>query len=321
MTQTATAAYGQLTAGDLTGFEREARQLVLDAIKRGATGRLSNRGHVILRSPDGVRTASVARKFGWNRSGDNARSSVERLFTDVAELVTVPPEPARTAKRMTALAAALTDAVAVQQDSPAPATDSVAAEGKTDHRSIPDGILRCADCGWETLWKRGLARHRQTRHGDLSVKQAAEARTGQPQRSHTRQPSKPGPAGGYACAVCGYTRPTASGVGGHQGHTGHRGTIPITAAPQSRAEAAPAVQPPAAPAKASAARTEPPEAPSKPAAAPAVQPPAVTAPEQLLLTVRQLVAPDLLAAVAELRLSLAIVTAERDEARRLLDRG
>lgn len=307
------APYGALTARDLSGFDAEPRALVLDAIARGATGRLSNRGHVILRSPDGVRTAAVQRKFTNNRGAQNSRAGVERLFRDVPLTLAEPPR--------TAVAAALAEAVKTRDVAPepepaAPQRDS----GKPDPRSIPDGVLGCADCNFETLWKRGLARHRQTAHGDLSARQRLELRTGHPVTSKwlpkgkTLPPALLPAADGYACAVCGKRGATPQAVGGHLSQSGHRGVIPWTggagtkAAP-SAAQPVPAVRVPAEAAKPSAARTE-----------PSLAALALSNAETLLLAVRQAVAPELLAELTDMRLRLAVVTAERDEARRLLSR-
>lgn len=73
-------AYTKLTAADLRGFDREAKKLVLWAMEQGATGKVSSKGHAILRGPDG-RTASVSPKWVLaNRSAQNTRASVARLF-------------------------------------------------------------------------------------------------------------------------------------------------------------------------------------------------------------------------------------------------
>jgi hypothetical protein len=72
--------YTKLTKADLRGFDAESTKLILWAIEQGATGKVSNRGHCILRGPDG-RTTAVARKMtSQNRTAQNTRAQVARLF-------------------------------------------------------------------------------------------------------------------------------------------------------------------------------------------------------------------------------------------------
>lgn len=74
------SAYGKLEKADLRGFDAESTKLILWAMDQGATGKVSNKGHAILRGPDG-RTASVPRLMkNRNRSDKNTRAQVARLF-------------------------------------------------------------------------------------------------------------------------------------------------------------------------------------------------------------------------------------------------
>lgn len=69
-----------VTSADLKGFDKEARRLILDAQARGAWVRVSNRGHAILYGPNGRSTAVPKTLKPGNRSGQNSRAGVERLF-------------------------------------------------------------------------------------------------------------------------------------------------------------------------------------------------------------------------------------------------
>lgn len=73
-------AFGRLTNHDLLGFDQIATDLVLDAIAQGCTGRVSAKGHCILRNNTGD-TASVPRNMtSPNRASQNAKAQVRRLL-------------------------------------------------------------------------------------------------------------------------------------------------------------------------------------------------------------------------------------------------
>lgn len=74
------SAYERLTKADLRGFDAESTKLILWAMEQGATGKVSNRTHAILRGPSG-RTTAVPRKMkSMNRADRNTRAQVARLF-------------------------------------------------------------------------------------------------------------------------------------------------------------------------------------------------------------------------------------------------
>lgn len=76
-------SWGTLTREDLRDFDGYSTKAVLTAVERGAVGRRSSRGHIILRSPDG-RTMSVSRSS--NKSKHVVRQQLDRLFPE-------PPPP------------------------------------------------------------------------------------------------------------------------------------------------------------------------------------------------------------------------------------
>jgi hypothetical protein len=70
-----------LTRTDLRGFDKQATDLILKAIEAGCTGRVSSKGHAILRNRTG-QTASVPRDLSKpNRTGANTTAAVSRLIT------------------------------------------------------------------------------------------------------------------------------------------------------------------------------------------------------------------------------------------------
>lgn len=64
---------------DLKTFDDRATELVLAAMDRGAMGRISSKGHAILRGPDG-QTMSVSRNTG---SGNRGRQNMEAEFVRI----------------------------------------------------------------------------------------------------------------------------------------------------------------------------------------------------------------------------------------------
>jgi hypothetical protein len=77
-TQATRSAWRVLTRQDLPAFDNEAASIVLDASEMGWLGRISTKGHAIMRAPDGNTTISVSRDSSRGRSGKNARADLER---------------------------------------------------------------------------------------------------------------------------------------------------------------------------------------------------------------------------------------------------
>lgn len=78
-------SYHVLTRAELRGFDEEATELVMTAIGHGCLGRLSSKGHVILRSPTGETTAIPRNMSAQNRTAQNARAAVKRLLREPIE--------------------------------------------------------------------------------------------------------------------------------------------------------------------------------------------------------------------------------------------
>lgn len=80
MTTTGGTTFGFLTRADLRGFDSAAQEIILAACAAGATARVSNRGHAIIRAPKGG-TMSVARELkSMNRGLQNSVADFKRLF-------------------------------------------------------------------------------------------------------------------------------------------------------------------------------------------------------------------------------------------------
>jgi hypothetical protein len=69
-----------VTKQDLKGFDRESTDLILDAQEKGASVRISNRGHAILYGPNGTSASVPPNLRSANRSAQNTRAGVARLF-------------------------------------------------------------------------------------------------------------------------------------------------------------------------------------------------------------------------------------------------
>lgn len=101
MTNRVTKANGQsrsmyrpLGREDLAAFDREAKDLILGAIAADCLGRVSAKGHCILRNNAGG-TASVPRNMtAPNRSAQNARADIKRLLREHRQDQEAEPEGA-----------------------------------------------------------------------------------------------------------------------------------------------------------------------------------------------------------------------------------
>lgn len=81
----ARATWGHLGNGDLRAFDDLGKELIRLAMERGGEGRVSSKGHVILRSPSGA-TMAVARNLkSGNRGAQNARSQFVKVFGPLDE--------------------------------------------------------------------------------------------------------------------------------------------------------------------------------------------------------------------------------------------
>lgn len=93
--------FTRLRRVDMKGFDQRAQNLVLMAMERGGEGRISTKGHAILRSPNG-QTMSVSRNTAQgNRSYLNMEADFRRCFGDLpvedsatqGSLALAPPLP------------------------------------------------------------------------------------------------------------------------------------------------------------------------------------------------------------------------------------
>lgn len=73
------ASFGRLTKKDLRAFDELATELILEAIELGCQGRVSRRGHCLLRNADGETTAIARNLTSANRAAQNARAQIRRL--------------------------------------------------------------------------------------------------------------------------------------------------------------------------------------------------------------------------------------------------
>ena len=74
----------KVTSRDLAAFDKEARELILDAQARGARVRISNRNHALVFGPNG--STAIARKTtSSGRSSKNGRAALERILREEDE--------------------------------------------------------------------------------------------------------------------------------------------------------------------------------------------------------------------------------------------
>lgn len=73
-------SFVQLTRKDLSGFDKRAQDLIMDAIDHGCIGRVSAKGHCILRNSSGESAAVPRNMSSPNRTAQNSRAQVRRLL-------------------------------------------------------------------------------------------------------------------------------------------------------------------------------------------------------------------------------------------------
>lgn len=72
--------YRPLTSRDLRGFDSESRKLLLWAQEQGGRLRVTSNGHCFVYGPDGRSTTVPPNMRSANRSAQNCRAAVKRLF-------------------------------------------------------------------------------------------------------------------------------------------------------------------------------------------------------------------------------------------------
>ncbi|MFI9629250.1 C2H2-type zinc finger protein [Streptomyces sp. NPDC052042] len=72
----------RLTRSDLAAFDQEARDLILESMAIGYLGRVSSKGHCILRNNTGGSAAVPRSMTSSNRSAQNTRADVRRLMAE-----------------------------------------------------------------------------------------------------------------------------------------------------------------------------------------------------------------------------------------------
>ena len=71
--------YRKLTKKDLRGFDDDAQAVILAAMDRGATGRVSRRGHCLLRNSSGDSMSVTSDSF---KSSKIVRINLRKLFLE-----------------------------------------------------------------------------------------------------------------------------------------------------------------------------------------------------------------------------------------------
>lgn len=70
----------KLTRTDISHFDKDAKRIVLTAMRLGGTGRIGNQGHALIRAADNDETMSVSRKSSVPNRLENMQKDLRRLF-------------------------------------------------------------------------------------------------------------------------------------------------------------------------------------------------------------------------------------------------
>ncbi|UJW28827.1 hypothetical protein L3Q67_26565 [Saccharothrix sp. AJ9571] len=75
-------AFRRLTRNELTTFDKEATDLILQAMEIGCLGRVSAKGHCVLRNNAGGSITVSRNLTSPNRTAQNARADLRRLIAE-----------------------------------------------------------------------------------------------------------------------------------------------------------------------------------------------------------------------------------------------
>lgn len=165
----------RMTANDLRHCDSKAKEIILRAMELGAVGRLSSKGHVIVRAPNGA-TMSVSRNM---TSSNRSRQNTEAEFARVFEGVDVPEQ--RNEGSLALVPVTETVAFDREPDLECPAKDCEAVfvtEGAR-YSHIEKEHSKCYECGYVAKNEVALRGHTAMSHSENPPwKRAAEANKG-----------------------------------------------------------------------------------------------------------------------------------------------
>lgn len=89
--------YTTLSRTDLLAFDAESRDHILTAMDVGCTGRVSSKGHAVLRNAAGGTEAIARLMTAPNRTSQNTRAKVRKFLAEHAEALAAPAPSEHTA--------------------------------------------------------------------------------------------------------------------------------------------------------------------------------------------------------------------------------
>jgi hypothetical protein len=186
--------YHVLSRNDLRGFNEPAINLIVSAMGAGAVGRVSNKGHAILRAPNGG-TMSVSKDpTKANRGLQNQLSDFRRLFG-------CEPEDVKRGERVATMTQVVSEIPAQQKPEPVVCTAKgcnkvFATEGaRYSHVERDHAKCRVPGCGFAAIDRRGEAAHYRMHHkGDAAKQRLGKPATGAAAEAKRRAEVKPEPA-------------------------------------------------------------------------------------------------------------------------------
>ena len=162
--------YHVLNRNDLRGFNEPAIQIIVAAMEAGAVGRVSNKGHAIIRAPGGG-TMSVSKDpTKANRGLQNQLSDFRRLFG-------CEPEDVKRGERVSTMTQAVKEVPVQQKPEPVKCTAKgcnkvFATEGaRYSHVERDHAKCRVPGCGFAAIDNRGEAAHYRMHHKGEAAKQ------------------------------------------------------------------------------------------------------------------------------------------------------
>jgi hypothetical protein len=147
--------FGSLTRLDLRAFDRHSTDLIMKMIDHGWEGRVSQRGHAILRAPDGTTTASVSRDHSNGQTRRNAEAAWNRWLREQSAFgeAATPTAPV--------LHAVAHDERPVPNACPQCGRPFASAPALAGHMQVHNPLVDCPICG---LSVKSLGQHNRWKH-------------------------------------------------------------------------------------------------------------------------------------------------------------
>lgn len=177
--------YRQLTRGELTDFDREAKDMILDAMQAGVLGNISKRSHAILRNATGHTVAIPRRMTSPNRSAQNSRADYKRFMRAHTEFIEAHRPPTEQTVETEAPLPEVTPELQETDLWFCNLCNAYAGQDQQTHlQEVHPHHTICEECG-KAVKKQGIYLHRRMAHSMTPEDRRANYEKGKAKRAAT----------------------------------------------------------------------------------------------------------------------------------------